>query len=387
MLTMRLNIFLIFLAISLITTVAAQGNYKEGYIITMDKDTIYGQIDLKSDMHNSILCRFLNKSTGELHNYKPYDIYGYRFINDGRYYVSRRIEMSKMEGEREVFLEYLLQGIKSLYYYTSKAGVCYYFIEDQGRMVKVDSPSVLINEKSTSYGGTIRRYIPILQYLYGDCHELTDKVQKARYTHQDMIYIAKEYHYAMCTTGEECIEFVTKSKSAMKMRVHVTPYAGMAFIDYRKSYFDVTSNPAVRYGVNFLFSGINPSGFGLAFDFSLIHSNLQIHNVRTEYNYYPLVHDKQTIIVPNLGLRYTHAFHQFSIFGEVGFGANITVKYNTLLDKKRKFHPYLSIGSQYYTTKKRKQAISLKCQYEYNLFCNTAFEYTSVGSILLGYTF
>ena len=49
-----LNAFLL-----LISTIYAQSNYRPGFIITLQKDTVYGVIDYRTDKINATRCVFL----------------------------------------------------------------------------------------------------------------------------------------------------------------------------------------------------------------------------------------------------------------------------------------------------------------------------------------
>ena len=121
------------------TTMQAQRNYRPGFIITLQKDTIYGQIDFRTDKMNEQRCVFRDDNTLQVRTYEPFDIWGYRFTDDGKMYVSKSVTLKMGEYPLDVFLEYLVKGMKSLYYMDT-ASIPTYFIEDGDRLVKVDAP-------------------------------------------------------------------------------------------------------------------------------------------------------------------------------------------------------------------------------------------------------
>ncbi|MDR0940335.1 MAG: hypothetical protein LBN29_13510 [Mediterranea sp.] len=208
---------------------SAQLNYRPGYIITLARDTVYGEIDLRTNRMNAEHCTFRASGSEEAISYAPFEIEGYRFTKEGKYYVSRYIEMKR--GQRQpVFLEYLVQGIKSLYYYEETGYTDIYFIDKDGALVKVDAPR-LDSDMLVALNGR-DRYIPILRYVFDDYPALDTQIDKTKFDRKSLIELTKSYHYAVCTTGEECVEFETEEKAPPRMRWTLAPYAGVTRYSY-----------------------------------------------------------------------------------------------------------------------------------------------------------
>lgn len=209
-------------------SICAQRNYRPGFIITLKRDTVYGKIDFRTDKMNALRCVFKSEEDAESVTYLPFEIAGYRFTDDGKYYVSRMIKPDEGKEAIPVFLEYLLEGMKSLYYYESKDGRELYFIQDGERLVMLDAPEL---ERMKSEGlivnGRVDRYVPTLQYVFRDCPELMPKILKTSFSHKGLIKIAKEYHYAVCVANEDCIEFENRTSKRKGMQVLFTPYMGV----------------------------------------------------------------------------------------------------------------------------------------------------------------
>jgi hypothetical protein len=119
--------WLIFLILFVyIGNIQAQQDYRKGYIITGQQDTIYGWVDYRGDVRNAKICLFKKTETGQATEYSPSDIAAYRFMN-GKFYVSKNI--GNADTPKQVFLEYLVNGMAKLYYYCEEGNKEYYYIE------------------------------------------------------------------------------------------------------------------------------------------------------------------------------------------------------------------------------------------------------------------
>ena len=137
------------LLFSFILTVHAQSNYSSGYIITNDQDTIFGLIDYRTDKMNALTCHFKKDLTSAEQTYLPGQIFGYRFTDAGKFYISKFVTINSIQ--QKVFLEYLLQGIMNLYYYCDESDaeyLNYYFFENEnGEVVSITKhPDKIIKE-------------------------------------------------------------------------------------------------------------------------------------------------------------------------------------------------------------------------------------------------
>ena len=92
----RLNIVVfmkrLFTFLLLVVSIAlsqAQNNFKNGYIITNNNDTIWGEIDFRVDELNAQRCKFRQDKNSETKIFLPGEIQAYRFSKEGKYYVSK----------------------------------------------------------------------------------------------------------------------------------------------------------------------------------------------------------------------------------------------------------------------------------------------------------
>lgn len=109
-------------------SVYCQTNFRPGFIITNDKDTIHGKVDYRRDTRMCKVCTF--KEKGSSKRYLPGEIIGYKFEN-GRYF-----ETANVDGKTK-FLEILIDGEVSIYYFSDKDRSIYYFKKGNGVLTEL----------------------------------------------------------------------------------------------------------------------------------------------------------------------------------------------------------------------------------------------------------
>lgn len=202
----------------------AQINLRPGYIITNNNDTIFGSIDFRTADRNVHQCTFKELVSEKIQTYMPGEIYAYRFTDDGKFYVTRTVTVNNVE--QKYFLEYIIQGIISLYYLPSEIPR-YFFETEEGRMIEVSKEEKRI---ITDDGKTViredTRYIGILNYIFGENENIQKKIPRLGVDRSSLAKLTREYHYAVCTTGEECIEFEAKPDKRF-IRINISAQAGI----------------------------------------------------------------------------------------------------------------------------------------------------------------
>ena len=114
----------------------AQNNLREGIVITLAGDTLHGDIEFRTDAINAKQCVFIADGAKEAKTYLPGEIAAYRFLDNGRFYVSRTVPTEDNLFEQTLFLEYLVRGQMSVYYLPDVAkGELFYFENQDGKWV------------------------------------------------------------------------------------------------------------------------------------------------------------------------------------------------------------------------------------------------------------
>jgi hypothetical protein len=222
------------LIISMICLAAApslfgQGDFKPGYIISADHDTIYGQIRINSESGNASTCLFRTDENAEASQYSPGEISAYR-ITGGKYYVSGTIGEEGLQ--KPVFLEYLVNGVADLYYLREDNTESYYIQKEGEEAIELTD-------------------IRLLKAAFSDCYEIQPSLDRASLNHKSLVNMTVKYHDYVCD-GEACINY---SKQATDLRVHVGPVIGYSVNSMRFKgaelfeLFEFESNQTPIFGV------------------------------------------------------------------------------------------------------------------------------------------
>jgi|WetSurMetagenome_2_1015567.scaffolds.fasta_scaffold00002_202 hypothetical protein len=196
---------LVFLLIIITNNIFSQKNLKPGYVVLNSNDTLKGFIDYRGDILNCSKCVFYSNIEAQATTYNPGDIKAYRF-NEGRYYISRNIKIKSKE--KVVFLEYLVNGITSLYFYRDDLGD-YYFIEKGGNIYELSHSLTVISDGERDYYKESNLYKGQLKVIYGEANDLMPKINNARFDRKTMMKLSEDYHNITCS-DRKCIIYEKK---------------------------------------------------------------------------------------------------------------------------------------------------------------------------------
>jgi len=262
----------------------AQTDFQPGYYITYQSDTVFGEIDKRSDMRNCRICTFRLAVGGEIISIEPGDISAYRFSGGGKYYISKEVNIQ--DTAQTVFLEYLVNGISNLYYYRGQ-GMERYFIESEdGRITELSNDIFKFNVDGVDYKRTTNLYVGQMRASFEDCPEIQSKLDKARFSHKSLMQLTSEYHDYVCD-GEECIIY---EKNLPVIQVSGGPYMGMVrssldFPSYEGSDTDFAFDASYKWYHYYDFSTENDLILGLRLRFTLPRFNEKLALlVLTEYS-------------------------------------------------------------------------------------------------------
>lgn len=197
--------------------------FKEGYIIENNDDTIYGYIDFEGAIKNSDHCTFKSNQDSTIHVYYPGDIKAFRYTN-GKYFITSEIPVNNKP--QKVFLEWLIKGRASILTYSpSDMQVKYFILLENDSLFELQNTSLIRGKKiSESFTETYkiekREYIGMLHYYFKDCPSISSTINTTSLSSKSLIKVAKQYHEKTCDT-ESCIVFEDKNRR-LKADVGIT---------------------------------------------------------------------------------------------------------------------------------------------------------------------
>lgn len=239
------------------TMAMAQANPKSGYVITNSGDTIRGIIDLRTNERLSTQCEFWANGEKEGKTYKPGDIEGFRFDNNGKYFVSRRLNVT---GEPELyFAEYMVQGKMNLYCVVYSQNEYFFFEREDGEMAQFTNKTMSYTSASEAFA----KHDIIKQEKkeqYGNVKFLLQKSMKAVIDMDDenlnrkkLINVVRDYHNDVCTDGSKCMVYEYNDKTD-KVSIHFKAFVGYAYYstDQAENQYQLKTNyttSACEFGI------------------------------------------------------------------------------------------------------------------------------------------
>lgn len=178
-----MKIPLIYLSLFVISVsfASAQDDFRPGYIITLEHDTIHGEIEYRSNAKNYQSCIF--KKDNSTKEYTPQQLIAYQYIND-KYFTTGIVD--------GVFVEALVKGELSMYkyetfYYAQKVGDKVYKLESKDIQVRVNGETGI--KEDTKWKG-------LIAYLIADCNPNPDPnfIKKINFGEKTLTKIAIRYN-------------------------------------------------------------------------------------------------------------------------------------------------------------------------------------------------
>jgi hypothetical protein len=285
----------------------AQNDFRPGYYITLQNDTVNGFIDYRGESRNSNSVLFRKDEFSESIKFDPTEIQAYRFV-DGKFYISKKIAPDS--GEKIVFLEFLVDGITNLYFYRDLNNYKYFLEDKKGNMLELsnDTKTEKVDGKGEIQTNT-NKYIGLLKATFADCKEIQPQIENVSLGHKSLINITKQYHNYVCDY-EDCIVY-EKKLSPIKVQFAPVLKSGFSFLRIDKGIFsNYDFEPEIHPGIGILINVVIPGiGEKISFETELdlnkynFHGEYQLQNgsITENYNaYFDLMS-----LQPTLSVKYT----------------------------------------------------------------------------------
>lgn len=166
-------------------------DFRAGFIVKLNGDSINGLINYKSDNANSKYCIFKATRKSKTEKFKPENLKKYGFIEDKNYESYQLLTPEKTK--QPVFLETLVKGKVSLFKYND-----IYFVKKDSLILlpKDKENEVIVN--GVRYSTNDSRYKGLLNIIMIDCQLKADQIN---YKEKDLTNLIQNYNRCKGTVG------------------------------------------------------------------------------------------------------------------------------------------------------------------------------------------
>lgn len=225
-----------------------QSDYRSGFVITQNGDTLSGLVNYREKAKAFRSCDFKISAEQTETTYTPDQIKGYGFVDD-KFFQSREVSI-KDQPVQTVFIEVLVRGTLTLYkfedvYFVEKGDEGLQQLINETKELYVDGKRVL---KSTN------DYVRTLNMLVFDCEKLRGKVENVTLGEKRLTNLVEDYNQCK---GTSSTTFKAK-KPWIKAAIGITGGLEVSNINferylggykYLQSDFEVSRSPVM--GVSF----------------------------------------------------------------------------------------------------------------------------------------
>ena len=214
---------------SLIFSVAlsmAQTNPLPGDIITNAGDTVRGLIDFRTNEILSRKCVFWANGESEGKTYAPGDIFSFRFEHNGKYFVTRRLDLG--DGPQLYFAEFLVQGLMNLYCVADTYDEHFFFEREDGEMARLTNRALITSssvQDEKEHFQEKREQFGKVKVLLSDSWKAVEDMDAADLSRKRLVRAVRDYHDEVCTDGSSCMIYEYKEESD-KFKTHLKAFAG-----------------------------------------------------------------------------------------------------------------------------------------------------------------
>lgn len=343
--TLKSFIFVLSVFVSL--GVMGQDNFKKGYIITLENDTLYGKINDAGGFKNSKLCSFKPYKKHRVTEYLPGQIKAYRMFKD-KYYVSKAVD--HRSGIKYKFVEVLLEGpVINLYHDRRSAEKAFYIQKKDGDLIPLsyeESQSAYnpgVNESENpipTHFMQNRLYQDSLRYVFKDSKPIADRVETLEYDTRAITKITKDYLAAKYPTQNN----ITYERNLKMYRPHIGIYGGAQFTD-----IEFLPSQSGKYSVEVLSSikakrfNTYPVGIFVNFPFPMLNDKLSFQVELTgNWMYYDEIFDGSqgfkvdtvSVTAKSFGIPLMFKYDIFRGFitPSIGFGKSFNFVYDSKVE-------------------------------------------------------
>jgi hypothetical protein len=314
-------IFIIIFLIFPTYQVFALRDFRDGFVVTILNDTVYGEINYRTNTRNYKSCSF--RQGKNIITYSPEQISGFGYLND-KFYTSTIVIGS--------FVEVLVSGEICLYKYKSL-----FYLKKDGELYKLESSKVAVHVERKMAIRESSQWKGIVAFLVGDCipnssfilknlslneKSLTELIVKYnKCIESDFVVIKGNKAWTKVEIGG-AID-ITQSSIILKSKHIDFPYLVNSYrsIDPAFGLVLSISSPRIAEKISF-----QPE---VHFTKSYYSALLEVNNKYTT-EFHDTFIDLTTISIP-ISLKYSFPENKYSFYLQAGLNFDYHIKANTTL--------------------------------------------------------
>jgi len=200
------RIILLVLGVINFQSVFSQENYIAGFVIKNNADTLFGFIDYRNWGINPNKIKFKEHVDSLPIVFNPLDIIEFRVKDE--IYVSGIVntEVSPFQTNRldfdtklkikvdTTFLQTLISGKKSLFYYKNSDGKENFYIKQDIGFELLINKKYLIDRDGSEYINENKKFLSQLTLYLDDCPVINSRMKKTSYSQQSLIKVFQDYY-------------------------------------------------------------------------------------------------------------------------------------------------------------------------------------------------
>ncbi len=329
-----------------------QENFLPGYIIS-NSDTLHGFIDYRNWEGNPDKISFKEKLSDDRIIYYPMDINGFSVLDEMYESAVVQVEVSSadinvLEIDEEskfaldtTFLQTIIKGKKSLYFYKNKVGKDQFYIKHDSSYNLLVYNKFLKEQDGEKGIAVNKKYLGQLSSYFKDCPTIQSKIANTGYTKKSMENLFLDYYG--CTQSK--IEFQKKTEKTV---AEFGVFAGLSLTSLKFNAIDYLVNadcdPSANLSAGLFFEVTPPRNQKKwSLNNELMFSSYKIKGLYNDYeseNRYTIYH---TIIgfsylKMNNMLRYKYPVGNFSVYLNVGISNGYALSESNTVKKELKIY-------------------------------------------------
>jgi hypothetical protein len=228
------------LVLFLFQTSFCQENYLPGYIIRLQGDTLRGYIDYRNWDRNPDNISFKTTPGDKNLHYTPMDIKAFGVLDEIYESAIMETEVSptdtkELRYEKELdilmdtaFLQAVVKGVKSLYYFKNRLGKEQFYIRKDSSYVLLVNKKYLKDQDGQTGIAENKKYIGQLMLYLADCPAIQQKSKNLEYRKNSLESLFLYYY--------KCTQFpIAFHKKTEKVTTQVGVLAGVSWADLKFS--------------------------------------------------------------------------------------------------------------------------------------------------------